>query len=462
MSKFMVPNKAWFNVLFCFFAFFASSLSASRPVNRHLPFWTDVFRDAKKGSVSSSVFMTDSQWKYEPLDRSPKVFKPFGGMALDLMDLEDSYNTYFSQAGLPKKDYFQGSGPTGLSEYKNKRMPMEPFIDTKTMGVNLSFYNKWDNVFDSTIDGVKFVDGFKSALKGSQVFVGAELPIIHAHRVATYQPGWSTRFANSKIETTGEIVNEKLRMVLSQMASDAGLKIGNWTESGLGDLNFYVGFGNKLDYVLRCRSIDFSVAFGVNLPTGKRFDPDNPLSFSFGRDGISYHTDLMAQIELKQGLRVGGSFEWNSRARSEGMRRMPIKSEAEGWSPLRTEAIVYSGSNYRISPYITLENFMDWWLDFSVGFSYLKSGRAEWIDPRNNPAIKTFIENAESMSNSSKRILASEWSAKYFHFKLSYDPSFGASDSGYSPMVWLAYDNPFERDADVSNRRLSLGLTVKF
>lgn len=458
----MVWNKACPNLLFCFFAFFATSLSASRPVNRHLPFWTDVFRDSKNGSLSSNVFLTDSSWKYEPLDRSPKVFSPFGGMSLDLMDLEDSYNTYFAQAGLPKKDYFQGTGPTGLSEYKNKRLPMEPFIDTKTKGVNLSFYNKWDGFVDPALECVKFIDPLKNILRGAQVFVGAELPLMHAHRVATYQPGWATRFANSKNETTGEVVNEKLRMVLSGMASDAGLKVGNWTESGLGDLNLYAGFGNKLDYVLRCRSIDFSVAFGVNLPTGKRFDPDNPLSFSFGRDGLSYHTNLMAQVELKQGLRIGGSFEWNSRAKSEGIRRMPIKAEAEGWSPLRVEGIVYSGSNYRISPYVTFENFMDWWLDFSVGFSYLKSGRAEWIDPRNNPAIKTFIDNAGSINNSSKRIVASEWSAKYFHFKLSYDPNFGISDATYGPTIWFAYDNPFERDVDVSNRRFSLGLTVRF
>lgn len=459
----MAWNRVFLATQFCFLvSFFNGNVFASRPVNRHIPFWTDVFRDSKNASLTSSVFFTDSEWKYEPLDRSPKVYKPFGGMTLDLFDLNEAYNTYFEQAGLKKKDYFPGTGAIGLAEYKNKRVPMDPFVSTKTRGVNLSFYNKWDGFVDPALEYVRFVDKFRNMLRGSQVFVGAELPIMHAQRVATYQPAWHIRFVNSKVEGTGEIVNEKLRAVLSKMADDAGLNISHWSESGLGDLNIYAGIGNKLDYVLRCRSIDFSIAAGVNLPTGKRFDPDNPLSFSFGRDGISYHLDLMAQIELKQGLRVGGSFEWNSRAKSVGMRRLPVRAEAEGWSPLRQEAIVYSASNYKISPYITFENFMDWWLDFSLGFSYLHSGQAQWIDPRNNPAIKAFMDNADYNTNSTKRVAASEWSAKYFNFKLSYDPSLGFNDWTCNPIIWVAYDNPFERDVDTSHRRLSMGVTLRF
>lgn len=462
MSIFRSFGKAFLVVVVGLVLTTFKTAEPSRPVNRHMPFWTELFRDSKNNGVSANAFFSDSRWKFEPLDRRPKVHKPFGGVDLDLKTLAEANKIFQSQSGIPVKEYFEGAGATGLAVYKGRSVPMEPFVDTTTKGMSLSFHNKWEGLVDPALEYVKIIDRLKTVMTGAQVFVGAELPLVNAHRMATYEPGFLIRNENRKKGTNGEIVNEKLRGVLSQMASDAGLKIGNWSATGLGDLNAYVGLGNRFDYALKCRSIDVSAAAGITLPSGTKCDPDNPLSFSFGREAVAFHANLMAQIELKRGLKVGGTFEWNSRAKSKQIRRLPLKAEAEGWGPLREETTLYSGNQIRVSPYVTFENFMDWLCDFTVGYSYLKSGQSEWQDNRSNPAVQSFVNNPTSMSNVDQRLSASKWDSKFFHLKLSYDPAMASADWPYNPVIWLSYDHPFERDVDVSHRRFGAGITFRF
>jgi hypothetical protein len=461
ITKQSFKNSFLVVVAFMFAVGFAPLL-CSRPVNRHLPFWSELCRDSKDDVISSNLFLTESSWEFLPKDRRPKVYKPFGGMDLSLKTLNDSYNQFLTQLGEPTKQYLDGSGLLGLEQYKRNDLIFESYVDTTVRGAELAFYRKWNGLFDASIEKVKMIEKLGQFLTGTQLFVGAQLPIVGGQRTSEYQPAYLIRaINNSRGSITGEAANERLRKKIAEFAEDGGLKIGYWSDIGFGDLDVYVGVGKQFDYCLRCSSIDLAAAVGFTFPTGKAADIDNPLAFSFGREGFGWHVDFMTKIELRRGLAIGSTIEWNSRVNSFSFRRLPLKSEAEGWSPLKAEFGLQTGSIIRFSPYIAFQNFMDWWLDLSVGFSYLSQGASRWTDSRVNPAVKSFVTSGDAIAIQN-RLEASAWSARFFNVKVAFDTGNAGNNWTYKPVIWLTYDHPWERAVDVAHRRFAFGATLRF
>lgn len=432
-----------------------SNLQSARPANRHLPFWTELDRVSENNLLTSSLFFTEASWNFMEKDRRPQVFRPFGGMDINLKDLNSSYNAFFTESGKSNKQYLDGYGPEGLAKYQINDLIFEPYLETNIQGAEFALYKKWENVFDSSVDQIKFLHGLNNVFKNMQVFIGAQIPVMTAYRTAEYQPQYSVRVLSN------EAMNERMRQVLREFASDAQIKIDYWSQTGFGDLNIYAGVGKKFDYVLRFASIDLSAAFGATFPTGKKFDLDCPLSFSFGREALVLHANFMAKLELQRGMTVGGTLEWCGSSNSTELRRMPLKNEPDGWSPLISEVGIKTGSMFRFSPYVSLQNFMDWWLDISAGFSYLTASSSRWTDPRTNPTINSFISKANP-ENLQSRVENSAWDAKFLHLKASVDPDSWNGNWSYKPVFWFAYDHPLEREVDILHKKLAIGMSIKF
>ena len=293
-------------------------VNAYQPVNRHLPFWSEVPHDGIKDRIDASAFFAHSSQTYDKLDRSPRVYNPFGGVRIDIKELQRAHDTYNQSLGKPTKDFFTGD----LARYKNfGSIKMDTFQSTDTRSVNLAYFRKWDDFFDSKIESMRSLDKSRPFIKGTQFFVSLDLPIFSVSRSTEYVPSFEIRNRlraeeKASIIASSEAEEEKLSMLVHDFAREIGADFGWWDKSGIGDLSAYAGFSRHFDYTLRCRSIDLAAAFGLSFPTASAADRNNVQSFSFGHGGVAAHLNLMAKVELRRGWHAGAAFEWTSSATS--------------------------------------------------------------------------------------------------------------------------------------------------
>ncbi|MCK4502690.1 MAG: hypothetical protein KAU22_06605, partial [Desulfuromonadales bacterium] len=236
-----------------------------------------------------------------------------------------------------------------------------------------------------------------------------------------------------------------------------------WSQSGAGDFHAYIGLGKKFDHKLRFRSMDFSAVAGVTIPTCEKFNIDRPLSFSFGSEGWTAHLDLLAELELKQGWRTGCSLGITSGYTSTKERRVPVKNEPHRLSALKFSPRVKTGFTVAVMPYFTFENLRPG-LNATVRYTYVWHGEDRWFDERENPIVRSvFSRNEVGTTEAIAKFEDwTKWTASFLNLTMVYDPGQRSGKWLSHPLIWVSYDYPFSSDSVVRNRRLAVGVTLRF
>ncbi|MFC1854496.1 hypothetical protein ACFLY6_01345 [Candidatus Dependentiae bacterium] len=433
-----------------------------RPANRNFPFSRDVFRTSKHNGLDCSIFFTRSSSTYESLEGQETVTHPWGGY--NLKDAIEAYQTYKSDLGESYTNPLQTE--KGSDIFNDKDIPFDVLLDQRTFGAQFSFYHMFESAAAKAVSGISMPKGARNFFKDAEIYIGADCFVMHASSGAHYELNLLNRNLNQAVRDmslTDQRLVDKVRREFQY--NDLGMNSNTWSNTGMGDIDIYAGFGKRFDHKLRFRSMDFSAVVGVTIPTCEKFNIDRPLSFTFGSEGVTAHLDFLAEFELKQCWRAGCTLGFTSGYTSTRERRIPVKREPSVLSPLKISPKIKTGMTMSIKPYFTLENIKPG-LHLTARYIYLWHENDEWSDERENPTVDSFITRREagySMAIELERFENwTHWTASFLNVTAVYDPGERSGHWASRPLVWVSYDHPFNSNSVVRNRRLAVGATLRF
>ncbi len=200
---------------------------------------------------------------------------------------------------------------------------------------------------------------------------------------------------------------------LYQNLAPYGTFAGNTSTSGLGDVQLYGGWTYNYEETKHLDFIDFTIALGLNLPTGSPSKACLPWQLPLGYDN---HLGIPIFGTISFGI-----FDWLTLGLQSGAiwfkdrtRIMPLKTAAEqsGWIRLAHDyANVNKGTIWHVDGYVKADHLVGGF-SFIFGFSH---------DHANQTCVKpcnTYLYNA-TIVNSEERYLP--WTMTSFHFVLDYD-----------------------------------------
>ncbi len=447
-------------LIFIFAVVSFQKIYGERPANRNLPFAREVFRSSKHNGMDCSVFFTRASSTYEALDGRETVTHPWGGY--NFKDAIASYQKYRSDLGLSFTNPIQAL--QGSDIYNDKDIPFDVLSNQRVFGLNFSYYKMFEGALSKATSGISMPKGARGFLSDVELYIGAEVPVMHASSNAHYALNLTSYSLDSVVRNMSvrdRAYVDEARRYFQQ--DDLGLSSNTWSATGFGDFHAYIGLGKKFNHKCRFRSMDFSAVIGVTIPTCEKFNIDRPLSFSFGSEGVTTHLDLLAELELKQGWRTGCSLGITSGYTSTEERRVPVSSEPHMLSPLKFSPRVKTGFTIATMPYFTYENIRPGF-HATVRYTHVWHGEDGWYDERENPMVRSVFNRSEAGQAEAMAKLENwtSWSAAFLNLSLVYDPGQLSGKWLSYPLLWVSYDYPFNSDSVVRNRRLAVGVTLRF
>jgi hypothetical protein len=434
-----------------------------RPIGKQFPFESEIFKTSRHNGVQGSIFFTRASSSYESFEGKEKLTQPWGSYNFkDVINAQEKVFDAKNGAGS-----FVNPLAAKNVNWVGKDIPFDVVLDSRVSGMSISFYHLFEGVAQNATTKIinaiethrKVSDKTKKIVEGMKLYCGADLPVLSTSSTARYSLDMSNRGYQNQITglTEAEIATiDSVRRKFQH--DDLGLKSSSWSTSGIGDLDMYVGLGKTFDHTLRFRGIDFSLIVGATLPTGKKFDIDNPLSFPFGYESTSFHSDLLLELELKQGWRAGCSLGVTSGHTSNSERRVSVYSEPTNLSPLKFEPKVKTGATLCASPYFTFENINPG-VNATISYKYTKHFKDTWADDRENPDVESALSGGDS---NEKFVNKTTWTSAHVNLTGTYDPAQRSGEWASHPLLWCSYDHPMGSDTVIRNRKIAVGASVHF
>jgi hypothetical protein len=419
---------------------------------------------------SSFVFGTHNTSRYFPFLERPAEYVIKNKSHI-------SPSLFFAKASTAFK---RGGGNTGIPELWGK-YDLRDVIDSlrKVKGNTydpIAAENApavWDNESIKYKVGGKvkvrgLVLNYEQDLKFSGLQAGCSLPVVHINTndsFAFVSADSANVFKNLR---DGEVA--QLDRIRRTVNNDLGLKGGDWTKTGFGDLDLHLRFNHRWDYELMMRSIDLNLQTGLVVPTGIRSDIDYPSSVSLmGNGHWGTYFDIIPEFELKQdwkfGMILGAAYQFKNTRNL----RISTYQEPAIFSALVGKLTVDPGMTFKLSPYIIAENLTDG-LDFQFRYTYLRHNKDNYTDARDNKTIKSYLNQeagrdvtAENIStNISQKKDLSKWRSHYLTLELVYDSKEAGNDWVLSPNVYMTFDYQFSGNAVCKTHQLTLGVELHF
>jgi hypothetical protein len=244
----------------------------------------------------------------------------------------------------------------------------------------------------------------------------------------------------SGFDSLGELLSSDDRMVLDaalrQMFNELSLRENASVQTGMGDIDFFVGMRDTWNFTCKFRRVDADVRLGVYLPSGLRRSIDAPASIPFGGDGHwGIYADTQWLFELKEDMKVG--------LIGRVIKRLPrtlTERISVGGEPLIFGAEVGSahrnpGITYVFSPYIALEHLRQG-LGVSLRYTLLHHRQDNWSDRRLPSQQEAIPGDFVSM----KRY--SGWGEDYFTLSALYELNWLVDQEYLVPTLSVRWDIP--------------------
>ncbi len=304
--------------------------------------------------------------------------------------------------------------------------------------------------------------------------VGLSFPLMHVNTSDNFYFLASESDTQVQNLKPGEL--DQLNRIRRKTHDELGLQGGDWTKSGVGDIDLHAGLNYNWDHKWLMRSIDLNFRLGTTIPTGPNYDIDVPSAVSFmGNGHWSLYFDVLPELELKQdwkiGLMLGFMYQFNNTRTL----RLPVFQEPALFSALISDVKTDPGFSFKFSPYFIAENLTDG-VDFQLRYTYLRHHDDKWIDSRVNPSVKSYLNQEvgttmwegkdltqEDISNNiaSKKDLT-RWRMHYITLELVYDSSEAGNNWVLDPKIFLTYDYQFSGNGSCKSHQLTLGVQASF
>jgi hypothetical protein len=273
---------------------------------------------------------------------------------------------------------------------------------------------------------------------------------------------------------SGEL--DQLNRIRRKTNDDLGLLGGNWTKTGPGDIDLHAGLNFYWDHKWLMRSIDLNFRLGTTAPTGVNSNKNYSSSLSFmGNGHWSIYFDMLSEFELKQDWKIGvlasAMYQFNNTRTF----RLPVYQEPAIFSALVSGLKVDPGMTFKFSPYFVAQNLTDG-IDFQVRYTYLRHNNDKWIDERENPTIKSYLNQEvgteiwtgknltqEDIDNNiASKTNLTRWRMHYISLELVYDSKDAGNNWVLNPKIFLTFDYQFNGNGSSKTHQLTLGVQGTF
>jgi hypothetical protein len=209
-----------------------------------------------------------------------------------------------------------------------------------------------------------------------------------------------------------------------------GTNIGCTRNSGIGDMQLYLGWAYNYEQTTCIDFIDFTVALGINLPTAKAACAHTPYQLPLGYEK---HVGLPLFVAFSCGV-----FDWLTAGLQGGAlwffdktRIMPLKTSPDqrGWIRLAQDyARVKKGTIWHIDGYLKADHVIN---NFSLtlGFSYDHAQKTR-LNLCNQSSYNHTLVNSDARHQS--------WTMTSLHFTIERD--FASFTHPYAPRVGFTID----------------------
>ncbi len=449
MIKFKFKYKRIFLVSFLLLDFlFKSSVYGTHNTSRYFPF---VERPAdyilnNKSHITPAFFIT----------RASTADKRGGGDT-GIPELWGKYNLRSVIESLKKV-----KGNSFVNPIEEERGAGDSWIDKS---IKFSVGGK--------IKGRGFLVNYEQFLKWKDISLGLFFPVMHVNT--------SDRFTFLSDDSDGALSNlrdgEKAQLDRIRRSTHTGLGLygGDWTKTGIGDLDLHASWNGNWDYKLMMKSINLSLRGGTVVSTGTLSDINYPTAVSFmGNGHWSLYFDAVSEFELKQDWTFGLMLGFVHQFKNSRRLRIPVYSEPAIFSALIADVEIDPGMTFKFSPYIIAQNLTDG-INFEFRYTYLRHNEDTWKDKRIDPEIKSYLNQEagadfwgtnltqkEIDDNIVYKRELSRWRAHYFTFLITYNSKDAGNDWVLSPIVYASLDYDLNGNAFCKTHQFSLGVQLHF
>jgi hypothetical protein len=240
------------------------------------------------------------------------------------------------------------------------------------------------------------------------------------------------------------------------MFSILNLRENQSTRVGIGDIDLYLRYGGRWDYILKCRSVQAGLRVGMLAPTGKKYNIDEPTSTPFGGNGhwgVYGAGDLL--LELKEDMKLGVYVRLNKRFARTMCSRLPVFKEPLLFGAAVGEARVNPGLTVIFAPFLCVEGLRGGF-GMILEYTLVEHWPDHWTDARKNQTVPVHLEGVEKHSG---------WGSDYVTVDAFYDTGRDRPCRFLAPIFSLRWDIPanllIERNISRTHR-VCIGVEIDF
>lgn len=286
--------------------------------------------------------------------------------------------------------------------------------------------------------------------------VGASLPVMNVSTYNWYDFNVNESASNVFNNNSGKLVDQIRR----QTHKDIGFEGNVWRKDGLGDIDAYLRWNQKINYILMMKSLNFNVMCGVIAPSGTTSSPDSPSSLSFGSDGHwGMYGDFLLDIELKQDLNFGFLLGYAHLFPHTRRLRISCENEPTIFSSIVGDVRKKPGDTFKFSTYLTLENLSDG-LHLQARYTYLRHADDTWIDNRSDKSVKSYLQKDASLIDYKKGL--TRWREHLFTFQLMYEIAQTSQSVRFDPTFFVLLDVPMAGSSYAKTFNCAVGCGLQF
>jgi hypothetical protein len=260
---------------------------------------------------------------------------------------------------------------------------------------------------------------------------------------------WARMYRLASQDQTRDIFMPDLelkRLVTTDLAANlkdlGGLDIGQWSDTGLGDLVFMVNWINTYrqdkDHL---KDVTLAAKLGLSMPTGLEKDEDKAFSLPFGNDGAwGIPIGVGIDLDFVHHVRLGGEAEFLILFDKTRTRRLRTDNHQTDFFLLsKGRATKDHGLTWKFNLYMQGYHF---WRGLSLKFGY------HYIKHDDDRLTAKSDDFSYSVINSAKDLI--EWNAHDLIFQLNYDFFQETKNFAVKPQLSLFYKLPIDGKAVIN------------
>ncbi|MEX0671885.1 MAG: hypothetical protein WD068_00865 [Candidatus Babeliales bacterium] len=249
---------------------------------------------------------------------------------------------------------------------------------------------------------------------------------------------------------------------LRSMLQELGLEGGQWSKSGVTDVDLYLRYGNIWESVWKFRSVGAGIRVGVLAPSGSPRTIDSAASVPFsGNKHPGFYVEGDFELELKEDIYCGGLLRVIGRKSECEEVRFSALGEPPLFGTISANANVDPGVGVAFSLYGTFEGIREGLgLQGRYTISYHHNDCFSGIEPCEDLTI----QEVDSLSVD-QLVACSTFISEYFSLNLFYDFATPDNCRRFDATLFFAWDIPIDVLAAknfVRTNRIALGFQMNY